>query len=573
MTDTKKNGLVIRRKKADLEAAAPEAAVASAEAASDATAEQPAPAPEEAPKAAPAPAPEAGKRVAHGKAEGGARVWRAEVAPKAAEPEEEASRYERPEAMPTVDDFAALLGDAPMAEETPDVGARVRARVAAIGSESLFLTLGTKSEGIIPTSSFVNDEGELTVAVGDEVEAVVVRIDADGIKLATALSSADGGAELLEDARDNLLPVEGKVVGTNKGGFEVEVMGRRAFCPFSQIALEGAGDEPDLHVGNGYHFLVQRVEEDGRNVVVSRAALQRKEREERAGDTLALLRVDAEFDGVVTRIADYGAFVDIGGVDGLLHISEMAWARLDHPSEMVSVGDKVRVRVVRIDDVSDPKRPKIALSTKALEDDPFTLLARNLVIGGTASGTVTRLERFGAFVELAPGVEGLIHVSELAQGRRINHPKEVVSPGDAVQVQVLSLDPQRRQIGLSIRALMDDPWSQAAKHYPLGAMIQGTVDSVQRFGIFVALETGINGLIPMGQLPEEESKNVYNRFRAGTSIEARVIEVDAARRRLTLSRREDSEQAERAAFAAYRQQATEEPALGTFADLLRKRGK
>jgi small subunit ribosomal protein S1 len=244
---------------------------------------------------------------------------------------------------------------------------------------------------------------------------------------------------------------------------------------------------------------------------------------------------------------------------------------MDHPSEMLSVGDTVRVVVLSAHELLDPKNRRIALSMKQLQEDPWMAAIREIHTGVTLNGVVARLENFGAFVEIGPGVDGLVHISEVAPGRRINHPKEVLSVGDEVQVQVIKVDPQKRQIGLSIKSLMDDPWSSAAKSYPVGEPIQGIVDSVQKFGIFVSL-SGINGLIPLSQLPEDEAKNVYTRFRPGTEIEARVLAVDSERRRLTLSRREDIEADARQAFSAYKTTQEEEVAgLGTFADLLRKR--
>ncbi len=329
-------------------------------------------------------------------------------------------------------------------------------------------------------------------------------------------------------------------------------------------------DEPEVHLGQSYQFLITRIEEDGKNVVVSRRKLQEREREDMAAETIEVIAPGAVFEGVVSRVADFGAFVDLGGVDGLVHVSELSYVRMEHPSELLSVGDIVRVVVLSASELHDSKNRRIALSIKQLQEDPWVTAISEIQVGVTLSGVVSRMEHFGAFVEIGPGVDGLVHISEVSPGRRINHPKELLNIGDEVQVQVIKVDPQKRQIGLSIKSLMDDPWSTAAKSYPVGATVQGVVDSVQKFGIFVSL-TGINGLIPLSQLAEDEAKNVFTRFRPGSDIEARVMAVDADRRRLTLSRREDLEADEKAAFSTYKAQQQAAPAMGTFADLLKKR--
>ena len=440
--------------------------------------------------------------------------------------------------------------------------------MVAIGSEAVFVELGGKTEGAIDRSELLDDDGELTVSIGDPVEAFVVSVHG-GIKLSRGLGKGSENAALLEDAHAQEIPVVGKVVATNKGGYEVEVPGTRAFCPFSQIDTNPT-DDPDVHLGQSYQFLITRIEEGGRNVVVSRRRLLEQERARMAEETIEAIAPGAVFEGVVSRVADFGAFVDLGGIDGLVHVSELSYARLDHPSEMLSVGDAVRCVVLSASDLHDPKNRRIALSMKQLQEDPWMAAISEVHVGVTLTGVVSRMERFGAFVELGPGLDGLVHISEVSPGRRINHPKEVLSVGDEVQVQVIKVDPQRRQIGLSIKSLMDDPWSSAAKSYPVGASVQGLVDSVQKFGIFVSL-TGVNGLIPLSQLPDDEAKNVYTRFRPGNEIEARVISVDPERRRLTLSRREDTEADSRQAFDSYKAKQDDAGGMGTFADLLKKR--
>lgn len=569
------------------ETTAPEAE-ASATSADDATsatdaAAEAAPAPEkatwasvpkrEAEAAAPAPAkPAARPARATSKPKRDGAVWRSDALPKPAAPKAEAPAPvvdDGPD--PTTEDFAAMLGDAPLNVTSYEPGDRVKAQVVGRGDGVLFVSLGGKSEGVVDSAGFVDDEGELTVGIGDEIEAWVTHRRDGTLHLSTSLSANDGGGEMLAQAAQDGVPVEGRVTGTNKGGYDVEVMGKRGFCPFSQISI--GPTEPEDHVGRTYRFLVQRVSEDGRDVVVSRAALLREEREAAAAETLETLRVDDELDGTVTRLMDFGAFVDIGGVEGLVHVSELGWARVDHPREIVTEGDTVRVRVMRMENLDDPRNRRIGLSMRALQEDPWVAAASRLTVGTTTSGTVARLEAFGAFVELGPGVDGLVHISEISPGRRIGHPREVLSVGDTVQVQVIKVDPMRRQIGLSMKALMDDPWAIAASKLRPGTTVQGTVDAIKPFGVFIALEGGVTGLLPTSQFAEDERNNALSRFRPGNPIEARVLDVDPVKRRLTLTRRDDSEAVERAQFADYQAAAGDGGGLGTFADLLAKRAK
>lgn len=525
--------------------------------------------------AAPAPKPASSTATQTGHAvatpdTGRGEVWRAPVAPRIAEPERSGDDIpvadEGP--LPTTDDFAAMLGDAQVAVTTWAAGDKVDATVVGIDQHYVFVNLGAKSEGVIERGELVDPDGELTVDLGDRIEAWVVRVGSDGIQLSTALGrSGNDASDMIAQAASDQIPVEGKVTGTNKGGYDVDVLGTRAFCPFSQIDLNAG--EPEDYVGKTLTFVVTRIDESGRNVVVSRAALQREERERAAAKTMQELQVDDVVDGVVTRLAEFGAFVDIGGVDGLVHVSELSWSRVEDPSELVRVGDAVRVRVLRIDH-GDERGPRISLSMRALQEDPWVATVASLHVGATTSGTVTRLEKFGAFVEIAPAVEGLVHISEISPGRRINHPREVLEVGQQVEVQVLSTDPKKRQIGLSIKALMDDPWAAAAQHLRPGTAVQGTVENVQSFGVFVEIAGGITGLVPMSQLPDEEKDAVHVKFRPGNEIEARVLDIDTGRRRLTLSRLAGDDAA-RGDFDDWRKQSDDNAGLGTFADLLKNR--
>lgn len=558
-------------------AAAPEAADASAEnaatdapatdAQSDAQSDAPA-APEQAAAPELPAAPVAAAPVEAPKAPE-TRTPQAAPTPQAAQPR----RDEAPMEMPSTDDFAAMFGETSFEFKEVYPGDRVNARIVALNDDNVFVDLGTKAEGVIDRNDLIEKDGTLPYGIGDTVQVYVVDTRGGSIRLSTALRSADAGASLLAEAAAQQIPVEGKVVGVNKGGFDVEVAGRRAFCPMSQISAAPV-DNPEVHLGQTYMFLVTRADEEGRNVVVSARELQEAVRREKAAELLETLKVGATLPGVVSRVTDFGAFVDIGGMDGLVHVSELSWTRYDDPREFVQEGQAVTVKVLNIE--PSPRREgelRIGLSMRELEEDPFVAAARSLQIGDTIAGTVTRVMDFGAFVEVQPGLEGLVHISELAAGRRVRHPSEVVAEGDAVEVQILNIDPQKRQIALSIRALMDDPWAQAAVQTPPGTEVQGTIDGLESFGAFVSLENGLRALLPWSQLAEGEDRNNRKIFAVGEVIAAKVLDVDVERSRMSLTRRDDTEAREDAASvrAQLKRQEQESSGFGTFADLLKNR--
>lgn len=469
--------------------------------------------------------------------------------------------------MPSTDDFAALFGQTDVEVRQVERGDRVSARVVEINDDAVFVSLGAKAEGVIERGELVDNKGELKVAVGDEIDAWVVSTRGGTIQLSTALRGGDAGREVLADAAANRIPVEGRVVGQNKGGFEVEVLGARAFCPVSQIDI-GFTEDPSKHLNQTYTFYVSRVDEGGRNVVISRRDFLEAERARMAEETLAHIKSGDTVSGRVARLMDFGAFIDLGGVDGFVHISELSWVRFDHPREFLSEGDLVNARVLEITPGARPGDTRISLSMKELEEDPFIKALRDVQVGDTLNGTVSRLMDFGAFIEVAPGVEGLCHISELDPGRRVRHPSEVVQVGDTVQVMVLNIDPRKRQIGLSMKRLMDDPWSKAALEIPPGTKVQGTVENVQSFGIFVELSNGLTGLLPMSQLAPGEDRNAMSAFAPGKAVEATVLDIDADRQRLTLTRREDAEPNNDAAVRASLKN-QDQGSFGTFGELLK----
>ncbi len=354
-------------------------------------------------------------------------------------------------------DFAALLAEFDQAHKgAPEHGAKagdqVKGRVVAIGEDQVFVDLGGKAEGILDAASLRDAEGLISVAVGDEVTATVAGIEEDGtLRLGNQQARHLHGAAELEQAYRQQLPVQGRVTGVIKGGVEVQIAGQRAFCPASQIDIRFIEDLSEF-VGQHLDFRVTKFE-GGRhlNLVVSRRLLLEEEQRARAEATRASIKEGAVLQGIVTSLQDYGAFVDLGGIEGMIHISELTFHRVKHPSEILSVGQALEVSVLRIDKTDNPKRPeKIALSLRVLSRDPWTEVAQQFPVGSRVQGQVTRLQPFGAFVELAPGVEGLIHISEMGAGKRIGHPQEVLGPGQAVEASVIAIDPANKRISLTL---------------------------------------------------------------------------------------------------------------------------
>jgi len=361
-------------------------------------------------------------------------------------------------------DFAAVLAEfeqgksaEPAAAAPPKVGDKVSGQIVSIGPEVAFVDLGGKAEGTIEVTQISDAEGKLTSNVGDTIEAKVSRIDPETGALILRRRVGRGTevpAELVQAAQSGV-PVEGLVTAVVKGGIEVQISGLRAFCPLSQLELRYV-ENPERFVGQRLSFKVSRYEEGGRgrrpNIVLSRRALLEEEAKAKAAETRARLAPGAVVHGKVTALTDYGAFVDLGGLEGMLHVSEIGFARTAHPKDVLEVGQELDVQVLKIEPAKDSKHSeRISLSRKALERDPWKDAAERFPAGSRVKGRTMRLESFGAFIEVAPGLEGLAHISELGAGRRINHPKEVLQLGQDVDVTVLGVDPVKRRISLSLQ--------------------------------------------------------------------------------------------------------------------------
>jgi len=361
------------------------------------------------------------------------------------------------------EDFAKLFAESERQpkRKDPQVGEEVRGRVVSIGRDAVFLDLGAKSDGMIDLAELRDDEGKLTVKVGDELEARVVDTgERSGVIQLRRLFGRGGvaGSEELAQAYEHQIPVEGTVTAVNKGGVEVTVGGVRGFCPISQLDLRHVEDASG-YVGQKLSFRITRYEVGGRsvNVVLSRRVLLEEQARAQAAETRKTIAPGVVLRGRVTSLKDYGAFVDLGGIEGMLHVSELGFQRVKKPADVLTVGQEVEVAVLKVEKTDDPKRPeKVSLSLKSLERDPWSDVAERFPEGARLTGTVARVETFGAFVELAPGVEGLVHVSELGKGKRLRHAKEAVKPGQPLEVIVLSVDAAQRRLSLGRPELGDE---------------------------------------------------------------------------------------------------------------------
>lgn len=439
-------------------------------------------------------------------------------------------------------DFAKLFESfAPGMGERLRVGDRITGRIIAIGKDSVFVDTGTKIDGVVDSSELLDGKGNLPYHVGDVLELYVVSLRGDEVRLSKAVSGA-GGARALSDAYENGIPVEGKVKGQVKGGFQVEVMQKRAFCPVSQMDMKFT-EKPEEHVGKTYHFLISQFEEEGKNIVLSRRELLKKEHEKEVKAFLETLRVGTDIPGRITRLASYGAFVEIfPNLDGMVHISELSWSRVEKAGDVVQVGDQVLVRVMKVEAGGKPDQPRITLSMKLVTGDPWLQVEGKFQVGEKIPGKVVRCMNFGAFVEIAPGIEGLVHISEMSYTRRIVKVEDVVNPGDMVHVVIKELDLLKKRISLSIKDAEGDPWMDVEEKYRVGQTLEGTLEKKEKFGYFIAIEPGITGLLPASKIKATQKSSMLEKLKPGDPITVLVEEIHAKDRRITLGTADSAEE-------------------------------
>ncbi len=418
--------------------------------------------------------------------------------------------------------------------EPLNVGDKIAARIISIGAENVYFDTGTKVDGVADKKELLDAEGNFPHKEGESIDLYVVSKTRSEIVLSKALSGA-GGFEMLQNAKDAGLPVDGRVKETCKGGFSVEIMGRRAFCPVSQIDARFV-ENTEAYVGNTYPFLISKLEERGRNIVVTRRALIERERQAATEEFLAAIKPGEEVEGTVVRLTDFGAFVELTpGLEGMVHVSELGFTRVSKPDEAVSVGEKIRVKVLGVEPGKKAGQMKISLSRKQTMSDPWADIAGRLKEGEKVTGKVVRLADFGAFVELLPGVDGLIHVSEMSYTKRVNKPSEMLTAGDEVSVVIKEIDLVKRRISLSMKDAEGDPWLEAASKYVAGTQVTGTVEKRETFGIFVSLEPGITALLPKSRMAAAVDPKQFDKLQRGDSVTLLVEDLRAGERRIALS--------------------------------------
>ncbi len=439
---------------------------------------------------------------------------------------EESSHGE--ETMPAEDDFRSLFEESIQAVQP---GGVVSGKIVDINPTHVVVDVGYKTEGRISVQEFQDREGALQVAVGDDVDVFFESPEGDRGEIVLSRQKAESIKvwDRIEKAYEQAVPIEGTIVARVKGGFKVD-LGVDGFLPGSHVDIRPTRNL-DQFVGKRDRFTILKYNRMRDNVVVSRKMLLEQEREVLKKETLAVLDEGVILEGVVKNITDYGAFVDVGGIDGILHITDMSWGRVNHPSDLLSIGETLRVVVLKF----DKERERISLGMKQITPDPWEAVTDKYPVDSKVTGKVVGLTDYGAFVELEKGVEGLIHVSEMSWAKKLSHPSKVVQAGETVEAMVLNVDPGRRRISLGLRQVLPNPWFLAKEKYPEGSVIQGPVRNITDFGVFVGVEEGIDGLIHISDLDwTKKIKHPSELYKKGDIVEAKVLGVDPQVERFSL---------------------------------------
>jgi small subunit ribosomal protein S1 len=411
-------------------------------------------------------------------------------------------------------------------------GSIVTGTVVDIDDDWVVVHAGLKSEGVIPKNQFLNEEGECTLNIGDQVKVAMEVVD-DGFgetRLSREKAKRAESWEQLEDASEKGEVVIGIINGKVKGGFTVDVNDIRAFLPGSLVDIRPLRETAHLE-GKPLEFKVIKLDQKRNNVVVSRRAVLEDENSHEREELLASMQEGQDVKGIVKNLTDYGAFVDLGGVDGLLHITDMAWKRIRHPSEMVNVGDEVGVRILKF----DREKNRVSLGMKQLGDDPWVNIIRRYPEGARVMATITNLTDYGCFAEIEEGVEGLVHVSEMDWTNKNIHPSKVVSVGDETEVMVLDIDEERRRISLGVKQCRPNPWEEFSIQHGKSDRISGNIKSITDFGIFIGLDGGIDGLVHLSDISwNEPGETAVRRYSKGEQIETIILSVDPERERISL---------------------------------------
>ena len=474
-----------------------------------------------------------------------------------AEGDEGAGAQGSPEAS-----FAEMFG-ASAPGKRPRPGERITGRVLQVGSEEVFVDLGGRGEGMISRAELLADPGSTLPLPGDEIEAIVVAVEPD-IRLSRRLVAGVHAAEVLHAAAESGLPVQGRVAGLLKGGFEVTVAGMRAFCPLSQMDLHRVED-PSAFLGQTFDFVVTELGEDARRLVVSRRRLLASEAKRLEAETRVRIVPGAVLEGSVASLAAYGAFVDLGGVQGLLHVSEISHARLEKPSDALAVGQRITVQVLK----TDPATGRVSLSRRTLEQDPWSTAAVRLQPRQVVEGRVVRVADFGAFIEVLPGIDGLLHESELPHGA-LGKLREAARVRALVEVLVLEVDAARKRVSLALAPQGTEVGSRVeATAARVGDSVTGIVEKIEPFGIVVRFGPGQTGVVPKPESGVPRGDDLARFFPAGSEVVAEVTAIEMGGRRLRLSVARVRQREERAALEEHAQ-GMPSASLSSFGDLLRK---
>ena len=432
----------------------------------------------------------------------------------------------------TMEEFEALLNES-FEMDTPSEGSVVKGKVIAIEAGQAIIDVGYKMEGRVELKEFANPGEDPELAVGDTVEVFLRQVEnARGeAVISREMARREEAWDRLEKAYADEERVDGAIFGRVKGGFTVDLGGAVAFLPGSQVDVRPVRDAGPL-MGLKQPFQILKMDRRRGNIVVSRRAILEESRAEQRAEVIGNLTEGQEVDGVVKNITEYGAFVDLGGVDGLLHVTDMAWRRVNHPSEILTIGETIKVQVIKI----NKETHRISLGMKQLQEDPWDAVEAKFSLGSVHQGRVTNITDYGAFVELEAGVEGLVHVSEMSWTKKNVHPGKIVSTSQEVEVMVLEIDSTKRRVSLGLKQTQRNPWEVFAEQFPEGTEVEGEVKNITEFGLFVGLEGDIDGMVHLSDLTwEGRGEDVIGDFRKGDMVRAKVAEVDVEKERISLS--------------------------------------
>ncbi len=404
-----------------------------------------------------------------------------------------------------------------------EVGDKVNGEIINITDSYIFVTLGGKRDAYAEKADYLGKKGKLPFEVGDKLSGYVVKYSETETLIAKSLLTVN--LRVLEEAYENKIPIRGKVSSLTKGGYNIDVSGIRVFSPLSHMDTKMVVD-PQQYIGDSYDFQIIEFKDNGRNIVVSRKAILEEEKNKLKKETLSKLEVGSIVQGKVTRLTSFGAFVDLGGIDGLLHISQFSWSHIDSPSDVLNIGDTIEAKIIKI------QKEKISLSMKALQENPINKVYEELEEGQVVKCKVLRNLPFGSFVEIKSGVEGLIPISEMSRGRRIASPDEIVKEGDLVEAQILKINLEKKKISLSMKQLQPDPWDSFTQQFAENDVVSGIIENIANFGAFIRIIDGVTGLLPNAKLKIAGER--LDKDSIGKEYKVRIVKIDLTEKKVSL---------------------------------------